>query len=605
MKGFFTNMTFRSKILSVLLLTTILFTSFSFVFIHSMDEMNQVSDDLSNRNIPELIWLTHWQENLQVKEHLVETAIMTDFCCEFIEQYEEYQAEMDEKLLQDFGTIPTELENTKRDIDRLDFMITNEIRGLISFGNEEYASLMIEEDYLPNLESLRSDIDGKKQEVLASLDDHSTRLTTIIEESLWLLLLVTSVAILLAIVASYRISKDLTKPVEIIETKIGKIAKGQYGLTIKEAHQVELKSLTRSINEMSSRLKESFELIMDDKVYREQILNSLPIGIVTSDEKRGDIVLNDAAKDLIGEHESQMESFVGNPYERDNKDFWYAFSSKEIFQNVKMPFETNGEIRYLLVSQSQLIGREKEIIGKVFYFVDITETEQLEKKIQQTEKLAFVGELSAGAAHEIRNPLTVIDGFLTLMNQSLTNNQKEKFRIQLLLKELARINSIIEEMLLLTKPSAPKMKPTSLREIINDIVPLIQHAAGNEQVNFDMHLDSISMFVDSEQMKQVLHNLIRNSIEAMEGKGTIYISSKIKGEMCQIFVRDNGPGIPEKMKAQLFHPFLTSKESGTGLGLTIAQRILDNHEGKIELFSSSKQGTCFLIEVPLALIDKE
>ncbi len=570
-----------------------------------MDEMNQVSDDLSNRNIPELIWLTHWQENLQVKEHLVETAIMTDFCCEFIEQYEEYQAEMDEKLLQDFGTIPTELENTKRDIDRLDFMITNEIRGLISFGNEEYASLMIEEDYLPNLESLRSDIDGKKQEVLASLDDHSTRLTTIIEESLWLLLLVTSVAILLAIVASYRISKDLTKPVEIIETKIGKIAKGQYGLTIKEAHQVELKSLTRSINEMSSRLKESFELIMDDKVYREQILNSLPIGIVTSDEKRGDIVLNDAAKDLIGEHESQMESFVGNPYERDNKDFWYAFSSKEIFQNVKMPFETNGEIRYLLVSQSQLIGREKEIIGKVFYFVDITETEQLEKKIQQTEKLAFVGELSAGAAHEIRNPLTVIDGFLTLMNQSLTNNQKEKFRIQLLLKELARINSIIEEMLLLTKPSAPKMKPTSLREIINDIVPLIQHAAGNEQVNFDMHLDSISMFVDSEQMKQVLHNLIRNSIEAMEGKGTIYISSKIKGEMCQIFVRDNGPGIPEKMKAQLFHPFLTSKESGTGLGLTIAQRILDNHEGKIELFSSSKQGTCFLIEVPLALIDKE
>lgn len=600
MKGILTNVTFRSKILSSLLLLTILFSSFSFVFIQSIGEMNQVSDDLSNRNIPDHIWLTHWEENLAVKEYIVETALITEFCCEFVDRYEQYQAEMDEHLLEDYGEVPLELESKLRDINRLDFLITNQIRGLISYGNEEAAIRMIEEEYLPILQSLNSEIREKKQEVLVSFDAHSARMNNIIRESLWLLLLLTSVAIVLAIFASYRISKDLTSPIEQIEKKIGKIAKGQYGLTVKEVDQVELKSLTMSINEMSVRLKESFETIINDKVYREQILNSLPVGIVTSAEN-GEIALNDASRKLLATDESKIRSPIDNPAKQMNSEFWNALSSIEIFKNVKLPFQTEEDLRYYLVSQTKLIDRENNDIGKIFYFIDITETENLEKKMQQTEKLAFVGELTAGAAHEIRNPLTVIDGFLSLMNQALSPEQKEQFHIPLLLKELARINSIIEEMLMLTKPSAPNLKATYLKEIINDILPLIEHSSGNEQVEFDIQLDSTPLFMDSEQMKQVLHNLIRNSIEAMEGKGRISISSKINKGKCQIFIKDNGPGVPDKMIKELFDPFLTSKDSGTGLGLTIAQRIMDNHEGRLELVSSNERGTCFLIEVPLVL----
>jgi two-component system sensor histidine kinase AtoS len=601
MKGFLTKMTFRSKILSSLLLITILFSSFSFVLIQSMDEMNQVSGDMSNRNIPELIWLTHWEENLAVKEYIIETSIATNFCCDFVDRYKQHQTNMDEQLLANYGEIPEQLENKKRDMDRLDFMITNEIRGLISFGNEEAAIRMIEEVYYPSLETLSGKIREDKQTVLSSLDGHSTRLSNIISESIRLLLLLTSGAIVIALLASYQFSKDLTRPVEKIEKKIGKIAGGQYGLTIKEADQVELKSLTRSINEMSSRLKESFETIMDDKVYREQILNSLPVGIATSDEIRGEIALNDAARKLLPCDEVKIKSYIDHPEGQVNTDFWHAFASKEIFQNVKLPYQTEKDLRYLLVSQTQLINWENKIIGKIFYFVDITETEQLEKKMQQTEKLAVVGELAAGAAHEIRNPLAVIDGFLSLMNQALAEEQKERFHIPLLLKELARINSIIEEMLMLTKPSAPNMKPTSFNEIIDDILPLIEHTAGNEQVEFDIQLDANTLFMDSEQMKQVLHNLIRNSIEAMDGKGKISVYSLVKDDICEIYILDNGPGVPEGILKEMFDPFLTSKDSGTGLGLTIARRILDNHEGKLELVSSNEQGTCFLIALPLEL----
>lgn len=605
MKDFFRNMTFRSKILSVLLLTTILFSSYAFVSIQSMDEMNQVSEDLSNRDIPELIWLTQWEENLAVKENIVETAVTADFCCEFVNRYKQYQADMDEQILAEYGDVPRDIENFKRKMNRLDFMIANEISGLIMFGNEKAAIKMIEEEYYHNLETLRREIRDEHQVVLVSLDEHSITLSNVIQESLWTLLLLTSVAIAIAIIASYRISKDLTRPIEEIEKEIGKIARGQYGLTLEEADQVELKSLTRSINEMSSRLNESFETIIDDKIYREQILNSLPVGIVTSDEKRNEIALNDAAKNLLSDIEGDVKSHVERLDKQVNNDFWNAFMSKEIFQNVKLTFQTEEDFRYLLVSQSKMIDREKDDIGKVFYFVDITETEQLEKKMQQTEKLAIVGELSAGAAHEIRNPLAVIDGFLSLMDQALSYEQKEQFHIPLLLKELGRINSIIEEMLMLSKPSAPNMKATYLHEVIDDILPLIEHSNGNEQVVFDIQLHSIELFMDSEQMKQVLHNLIRNSIEAMERKGKVSISSQVKEETCQIFIEDNGSGVPETIKKEMFDPFFTSKNNGTGLGLTIARRILDNHEGKLELVSSNERGTCFLIELPFVLNDKK
>ncbi|WP_416147360.1 ATP-binding protein [Salipaludibacillus sp. HK11] len=604
MKVFFTKMTFRSKIFSALLLTTVLFSSFSFVLIQSMDEMNQVSDDLSNRNIPELIWLTQWEENLTVKEYMVETAIQSDFCCQFIDRYDAYQIQMDKQLTKDYDEAPPEVEDLKREMDLLDFMITNDVRGLINFESEQAAVRIIEEQYLPQLNELRLDLRAEREGLLSSLEGHSTRLSNIIKESMWLLLMLTSISIVLAIVASYRISKGLTKPIEKIRNRLGHIAKGQYGLSVEEVDQIELKSLTTSINQMSSRLKDSFETINDDKIYREQILNSLPIGIVTLDEKQGDIALNNAAKKLLVNSDGKIKTLQGDPYGESNHDFWNAFSSNEIFRNVKLTFQTEEKYRSLLVSQSQLINREKVEIGQVFYFVDITKTEELAKKMQHTEKLALVGELSAGAAHEIRNPLAVIDGFLSLMNQSLSNEQKEQFRIPLLLKEIDRINTIIEEMLLLTKPSVPNLKLTYLQDIIDDILPLIQRTISNQSISFTIQLNSTPLFVDGEQMKQVLHNLIRNSTEALDGKGDISITSYTKGEMCQIFLEDNGPGISEQMKKQIFNPFLTTKENGTGLGLTIAQRILDNHEGKLELVSSSERGTCFLIEVPIVLGEK-
>ncbi|MGB3567698.1 MAG: ATP-binding protein, partial [Priestia megaterium] len=213
-----------------------------------------------------------------------------------------------------------------------------------------------------------------------------------------------------------------------------------------------------------------------------------------------------------------------------------------------------------------------------------------------------VGEVAAGAAHEIRNPLAVIHGFISLMNQSLSDEEKKRFYLPLLMKELERINYIIEEMLLLSKPGTPVMKKVSMQEIINELLPLITHSSKfteKDKLIFDVKLQPYILKVDEKQIKQVLHNLIRNSMEAMDGEGVITIYSQVHEDSYCLYIEDTGKGIPLHMQQSLYQPFSTSKDSGTGLGLPIAQRILESHGGQIKLLSTSSSGTVFVIKFPL------
>ncbi|MFC0472393.1 PAS domain-containing sensor histidine kinase [Halalkalibacter kiskunsagensis] len=588
MKNMLGKATYRSKTLLVLLMTIILLSSFSLILIHSINQISKVSSEISQNTIPELMWITHWEEELHIKKHIVEQSLLNGLSLP--DSYDSYATEAYTNLQDEYGTVPESIEYIKREMDLLDFKIHNNVHGLQSFGDQEAVEKYLHEQYLPHLFEINEEIQGIKHSVNNSFKAHSNHFSDIINQSLWLLLFITIGAVTVSFIAAYRISASLTNPLESMVSKVDRIASGEYGLAINASEQVELKQLTASINQMSMSLKDSFETILNDKVFREQILNSLPVGIITVDERNSDISYNQAANNLLNTTDSAH-------YENDG--FWGIFNSKQIIQNVKMPFYTTHAEYSLLVSQSVLNNQSGDIIGRIFYFIDITETEELEKRIRHSEKLAIVGELAAGAAHEIRNPLAVIDGFLSLMNQSFSDSVKQQYHIPLLLRELDRINSIIEEMLLLTKPSAPQLKETYMDDVINDILPLIQKSLKNQQIEITIDLHREQLLLDGKQMKQVFHNLIRNSIEAIEGKGKVSIYSKLDESCYQIYLEDNGKGIPSYLQGSIFHPFLTSKDSGTGLGLTIVQRIIDSHNGQIDLVSSSPKGTVFIISLPL------
>ncbi|MGB9661818.1 MAG: two-component system sensor histidine kinase NtrB [Moorellaceae bacterium] len=220
------------------------------------------------------------------------------------------------------------------------------------------------------------------------------------------------------------------------------------------------------------------------------------------------------------------------------------------------------------------------------------------------EKLAMVGELAAGMAHEIRNPLTSIRGFLQLLQRKFDGEGPEHEYFQIMLEELDRINLIIKEFLSLAKPSQPQLKITDINVLISEALLLAeQEALMNEVVLEFIPGENIPLvFLDPAQIKQVVLNLVSNAIQATGPKGRVEVSSLYDPEeqMVIIGVKDNGPGIPPDKLHRIFEPFFTTKENGTGLGLTLSLRIVESHKGRIRVSSKVGEGSYFQVYLPLA-----
>lgn len=597
MKNVISKLSFRSKILSSLLVIALLLSSLSFIFVYSIDDLSVVSQKLKDEEIPELVWLSYWEEELHVKQYIVSNNLDRNDCCtSVVTEYKQYGNHAISRVENDQVAFPASLQQLKEQIQLLDFQINNNVAGLIAYEDQEAAATYLDEVYLPQLYKVQAEIQDQKKDVSNSLDQLSGDLPLIIRNALIGLLISMVVIIFLSILISYRMSRMLTKPVESMTARVDRIADGEYGLRLEEEKQIEFLRLSKSINKMSQNLSESFHKITAEKTYREQILNSLPVGIITVDHCNNHLFLNAAVKKMLMISLSDVQHALhheGN----DNEAFWRILREKKVKKHQKVTYQLNQEERCLLVSQSQLVDDENNVVGRIFHFIDITDTEQLECRMHQTEKLALVGELAAGAAHEIRNPLAVIHGFLSLMNHGLSVDERKSFQVELLLKELERINSIVEEMLMLAKPRAPVMKAKRIDYVLEEIISFI--TANNQAFTIQVEMEKAMVWIDDKQIKQVVHNLLRNSIEAMGGAGRMEITGMVKRNQYCIYLKDSGTGIPKEVQKSIFYPFTTSKENGTGLGLTIVKTILQNHGGDIELVETSEKGTTFMMTLPI------
>ncbi|MBT2655171.1 EAL domain-containing protein [Bacillus sp. ISL-18] len=239
--------------------------------------------------------------------------------------------------------------------------------------------------------------------------------------------------------------------------------------------------------------------------------------------------------------------------------------------------------------------------GKMEHFIiagrDITEKKRTEEQLVQSEKLAIVGELAAGMAHEIRNPITSIKGFIQLFEQGI---QKPEY-FNVIFDEFQRLEDILQEFLNLAKPQPFKLKPDDLTSIIQDVVKLLRPEANLKNVQIDQEYDHMlpNIICDRNQVKQVFINIIRNSMEAMVNEGRITIVGSLESEFVLIKIIDNGIGISEERLKRLGEPFYSNKEKGTGLGLMLCFRIVKQHNGTITIKSIENQGTTVEVRFPI------
>ena len=254
---------------------------------------------------------------------------------------------------------------------------------------------------------------------------------------------------------------------------------------------------------------------------------------------------------------------------------------------------------------SPIYDKSGDMVAMSVITRDISYRKEAEKLIVQTEKLKLAGEIAAGVAHEIRNPMTVISGFIQMMN---TDDQHPyQTYTKLIESELERINLIISEFLILAKPHVTKAKEFHIEKILKDVVLLFSPELNLRSILLKESWNAPHAIVVGEQnqIKQVVINIVKNAIEALTNGGSLEISTDLETHgFVRIQIRDNGEGMTQEVVNQIFEPFFTTKTTGTGLGMMISQKIIQEHGGKILINSQLNKGTVVSILLPYTQSEK-
>lgn len=311
--------------------------------------------------------------------------------------------------------------------------------------------------------------------------------------------------------------------------------------------------------------------------------------------------LNDYAATVL---KSKKESILGTvipQFKRINK-LLKKSNSQVILCELNLDTSDNSEIM-LEVSARFIDYNGQQLIQAIAR--DVNEQSVLTEKLVQADKLVLLGQLSAGIAHEIRNPLAAVNLNLQVLKRNLEDDTAEYNQVDKALQGVERISRIVEVTLNFSKPTIPEVIEIDLNEIIPTAIELVSTAIRRKEINLDLQFaDNLpNIAADSRQIQQVYINLLKNAADAIETKGTITIKTFIeeteKGKYVTSSITDTGIGIQSEDLNKIFNPFFTRKPDGTGLGLPITQRIIHQHNGIIEVDSSFGTGTTFYVKIPI------
>ena len=341
------------------------------------------------------------------------------------------------------------------------------------------------------------------------------------------------------------------------------------------------------------------------RALHEDIVNSMLTGLVTIDRERRVTLFNPAAREIVG---LPPEAVIG----RDVVDIFPDLGA--VLADAQLPASVRREESRVAIgarrvyvgwSISPLRDAQGELTGHTFMFQDITRIKEMERAMQRTEKMAAVGELAAGIAHEIRNPLASMSGSIQLLQSSAPLDPDDRRLLDIVLRETDHLNRWITDFLDYSRPRPIDPQPLDVDRLLDDTLDLFRQDGQVAGITVEKTSDGpLTVLGDASRIKQVAWNLLINAAEASPPDGRIEVTlrSKANGSMPQIelAVTDHGQGIAPEALDRVFQPFFTTKEHGTGLGLATVHRIVDEHQGRVLVDSEVGRGSTFRVLLPLA-----
>ena len=343
------------------------------------------------------------------------------------------------------------------------------------------------------------------------------------------------------------------------------------------------------------------------KIFSDNLVENMPIGLVAMNKNDQILSVNPAAKVLLNLPLAEdLQKIAGQVLPKKLIDLVQSIHShNRLIEKELSVKDGKGKSIILDVVVSPLSDKDGSSLGALVILRDLTELSLLKDEIERNKRLAAIGRLAAGVAHEIRNPLSSLKGYATFFKEIFDKGTQNFDIADVMIKEVDRLNNVVSELVELARPVQVSQKPVLIKTLVEDSIKIVEHDAKLDNIAIKMDLDEDigSIYADKDRLKQALLNLYLNAIQSMENSGSLHIQLfRDKSDHNVIItISDTGSGIKKEDLPNIFEPYFTTKLSGTGLGLAIVHNIVKAHKGKLKVKSEPDRGTVFTIILP----DKE
>src|SRR5579859_649635 len=419
-------------------------------------------------------------------------------------------------------------------------------------------------------------------------------------------LIFSGIAIFASLVLAAGLSNFALRPLEAISHRLDLISSGQLEAAEAPPRRAdEYGAVSTKIDRLGRQMRDVKEVFSALKENLDQMMANLQDGVMlfTSDFKA--VLVSASAERFIGKPRGEMlgrhPTEIFSPDSRLGEVILEAFATRNPINQEEIAGE-NG--RHLEISLD-FIEEHGERIGALLNLRDAESVHRIEDEIELSRRLAAIGRLTSGVAHEVKNPINAIVVHLEVLRQKMKEIDPDtKRHVDVIGSEIQRLDRVVQTLVDFTRPVELRLSDMDLRKVVDDVVMLASPAAERHKVAIEREPgpEALQVRIDSDLVKQAILNIVLNGVQAMPEGGTLRIASKREGDAGIIMVRDQGAGIPESIRDKIFNLYFTTKSGGSGIGLAMAYRVVQLHHGSLEFTSIVDHGTTFYLRFPLVEI---